>query len=80
MAAYIGGTGTLIGPVVGAVFYVLVKEWLALKVVEAHLVIFGILFILVVLFLPGGLLEAWDKIRSALGGRAKSGKATLPAG
>ncbi|GAB4400685.1 MAG: branched-chain amino acid ABC transporter permease [Anaerolineales bacterium] len=79
-ATYIGGTGTIVGPIIGAVFYVLVKELLALKLVEAHLIIFGILFILVVLFLPGGLLEVWSKIRSALGGRAKSRKAALPAG
>ncbi len=80
MATYIGGMGTIVGPIVGAVFYVLVKELLALKVMEAHLIIFGTLFIVVVLFLPGGLLEAWGKIRSALGGRAKARKAAFPTG
>jgi hypothetical protein len=33
--------------------------------------VFGILFILVVLFLPGGLVEAWDRIHRALTRRAK---------
>ncbi len=64
--AYIGGAGTIIGPIIGSVFFVLIKELLVLKVGVYHLVIFGTLFILVVLFLPGGLVEAWEKTRMAL--------------
>lgn len=63
MITYVGGVGTIIGPVVGAVFYVVVREWLAVSLVEAHLFIFGTLFIVVVLLLPGGLVEAWGKVR-----------------
>lgn len=63
MATYIGGMGTIIGPILGAVFYVVVKEILALRLVEVHLIVFGVLFILIVLFLPGGLVQVWDKIR-----------------
>ena len=66
MMAYIGGTGTIIGPVLGSVFFVLIKELLVLNVGEYHLMIFGTLFILVVLFLPGGIVEAWEKIQNAL--------------
>jgi len=69
---YIGGQGTLIGPIIGAVFFVLLREWLALNLGEYHLIVFGVLFILVVLFLPGGIVEAWDKIR-----RFSSKKLTL---
>jgi branched-chain amino acid transport system permease protein len=65
MMAYIGGTNTIIGPIVGSVFFVLVKELLVLNVGEYHLMIFGTLFILIVLFLPGGLVEAWQRIRQA---------------
>ncbi len=63
MVAYLGGTGTVIGPVIGSIFYVVVKEQLALSLADYHLIIFGALFVLVVLFMPGGLLEAWSKIR-----------------
>jgi branched-chain amino acid transport system permease protein len=66
MMAYIGGTGTIIGPIIGAVFFVIVKEVLALKLVELHLTVFGVLFILVVLFLPGGFVEAWERIKQVL--------------
>jgi len=71
MMAYIGGTGTIIGPIIGAVFFVIVKEVLALKLVELHLTVFGVLFILVVLFLPGGFVEAWEKIQEALARRSR---------
>ncbi len=64
--AFIGGVGTIHGPIIGAVFFVLLKEWLVMKVGEYHLIIFGTLFLLVVLFLPGGLVEAWERIRRAL--------------
>lgn len=59
---YIGGQGTIIGPIIGAVFFVLLREFLALNLGEYHLIVFGVLFILVVLFLPGGIVEAWEKI------------------
>jgi branched-chain amino acid transport system permease protein len=66
LISFIGGVGTLHGPILGALFYVILKEILALRLVELHLLIFGILFILVVLFLPGGLVEAWSRARHFL--------------
>ncbi len=65
MMAYIGGTGTIIGPILGSVFFVGLQQLLVMKVGEWHLIIFGVLFVLIVLFLPGGLVEAWTKIRKA---------------
>jgi branched-chain amino acid transport system permease protein len=67
MMAYIGGTGTIIGPIIGAVFFVGLKQFLVMNLGEYHLIIFGILFILIVLFLPGGLVEAWKKIQRQFG-------------
>jgi len=66
MMAYIGGTGTILGPIIGSVFFVLLKQLLVWNVGEYHLIIFGTLFILIVLFLPGGLIEAWKKIQDLL--------------
>ena len=63
LITFIGGLGTLVGPLVGAVFYVLVREQLAITLVQLHQVIFGILFIAVVLALPGGLVDAWARVR-----------------
>jgi len=63
LISFVGGVGTVHGPVLGALFYVTLKELLALRWVEFHLIIFGVLFILVVLFVPGGLVEAWQRAR-----------------
>jgi ABC-type branched-subunit amino acid transport system permease subunit len=70
MMAYIGGTGTIVGPIIGALFFVVVRELLALKLADFHLIVFGTLFILVVLFLPGGFVAAWDRIRRRLSRRS----------
>ena len=80
MMANIGGTGTVIGPILGAIFFVIAKELLALKLVEVHLIVFGTLFILVVLFLPGGMVEAWSKIRRALARRRGTKSARVQSG
>jgi branched-chain amino acid transport system permease protein len=57
LVAFVGGIGTLAGPLVGAVFFVLIRDILASSLVHVHLIIFGAIFILVVLLLPGGLVE-----------------------
>jgi len=68
---YIGGQGTILGPIIGAVFFVTLRQYLVLNVGEYHLIIFGILFILVVLFLPGGIVSIWSKVQRALTRRSK---------
>jgi len=69
LPVYIGGIGTLWGPVVGAVLYILVREQLSLTLVQAHQVIFGALFIIVVLALPEGLVGARRRFLKLLTGR-----------
>jgi branched-chain amino acid transport system permease protein len=71
MMAFIGGTGTIIGPIIGAVFFEVLKEFLSLRLPEFHLTVFGILFILVVLFLPGGLVGLWNKIQKMISTKPK---------
>ena len=74
---FIGGTGTVLGPIIGAVFFVVLKEFLVLNVGAYHLIIFGTLFILVVLFLPGGIISVWKKIQDARTHRSKSNAVKL---
>jgi branched-chain amino acid transport system permease protein len=69
LISFIGGVGTIHGPVLGALFYVILKEVLAVRLVELHLLVFGVLFILVVLFLPGGLVEAWSRAQRLIAGK-----------
>ena len=68
LMTFIGGVGTLQGPVLGAVLYVTLKEYLALRWVDIHLLIFGALFVAIVLLLPGGLVQAAERARGLLGG------------
>jgi len=58
LIAYLGGVGTVWGPLIGAVFFLALREALALRLGEMHLLVFGVLFIAVVLALPGGFMEA----------------------
>jgi branched-chain amino acid transport system permease protein len=66
LMTFIGGVGTVRGPIYGAVLYVFLKEYLAVRWVDFHLLIFGALFILIVLLLPGGLVQATARVRRLL--------------
>ena len=52
----VGGRKFALGPIVGAVFFVLASDLIPGKA-EAHGIVFGSLLILVLLLLPGGLLS-----------------------
>lgn len=80
LITYVGGLGTIIGPVIGALFFIVVQEQLALTLAEAHQVIFGVLFIVVVLVFPGGLIEAWSRLRRRLRRPAAPTRAAAGAG
>ena len=65
VAASVGGSGTLLGPVIGSVFLIILTELFALTLGKVYLIIFGAIFVFVVLFFPGGLIEALDRIRKS---------------
>ena len=52
----IGGIGTLIGPIVGAAFFLLLREGLSRFLTEYYLIPVGLIFIAMVIFMPQGLL------------------------
>ena len=66
LITFVGGVGTLIGPVLGAFFFVAVREQLALALGNLNIIIFGILFIVVVLALPGELMDLWARLKKSL--------------
>jgi len=64
LIVFVGGAGTVIGPIIGSVFFVLLQQLLAVYLPGGfHLVVFGVMFILVVLYLPGGMVELMGKRR-----------------
>jgi branched-chain amino acid transport system permease protein len=52
----IGGIGTLVGPLVGAAFFLLLREGLSRFLTEYYLIPVGVIFIAMVIFMPQGLL------------------------
>lgn len=58
----IGGMRSWIGPVIGALFYVLFREFLSIYTPN-WLFFFGLLFVGFILFSPTGLVGLWGRIR-----------------
>lgn len=57
----VGGTGTMIGPVIGAVVLTFLPELLR-GIGELRLLVYGLALTLVVLFMPGGIVQAWSAL------------------
>jgi branched-chain amino acid transport system permease protein len=51
-----GGIGTLVGPIVGAAFFLLLRETFSRFFTEYYLIPLGMIFIAMVIFMPRGLL------------------------
>jgi branched-chain amino acid transport system permease protein len=62
LVVFIGGIGTIAGPLIGSVFLVVGRDVLPSTIEEFQVVVFGLLFILVVLLLPGGLLDGIQRL------------------
>jgi branched-chain amino acid transport system permease protein len=66
LTTFIGGVGTIIGPILGSVCFLVLNELFALTLGEIHLIIFGFTFVLIVLFVPGGLMSLSQRIQLPL--------------
>jgi len=68
--AVIGGVGTVVGPVIGAVGLQLLAEYLRQRYLNLHLIVFGSLLAAVVVLMPEGLVSsaarAWRERRLGL--------------
>jgi len=62
----VGGAGRFLGPVVGAAFLVLLPEWLRFMK-DWYLVLFGLTIVVLMLWLPGGVLSIPERLKG--GGR-----------
>jgi len=57
-----GGAGTLLGPVVGAAVVVLLKNVVSAYVTRWALLL-GLVFVLIVLYMPEGLVPGIERLR-----------------
>jgi len=67
LITFVGGAGTIAGPILGSILFVALKEAFAFTLGEISILIFGIVLILVILFLPGGLVSLPQKLRGRTG-------------
>jgi branched-chain amino acid transport system permease protein len=63
LIAFIGGVGSISGPVIGAFVFQILSQIFALKLGNVHVMIFGAIFVVTVLLLPGGLYELGGMVR-----------------
>ena len=69
LTTFIGGLGTITGPILGSVCFLALNELFAITLGEVHVLIFGFCFILIVLFLPGGLMSiGGQRLKKSRGG------------
>jgi branched-chain amino acid transport system permease protein len=59
----VGGMGTMVGPVIGAIVLTFLPELLR-GFGELRLMIYGLALTLVVLFMPGGMVQAWLALKN----------------
>lgn len=77
IVAMLGGAGTLLGPLLGSVVLESAAEIFKNVFKEAHLLIYGVLIVLVVLFMPEGIVGTFTK-KLGLYKKAPSAPFTAP--
>jgi branched-chain amino acid transport system permease protein len=73
----IGGMGTIVGPIIGAVLMTPLGEWLRTSfsgVQGLNFMIYGVALIVIVRLMPGGLVDGWKKLRGWMRRGANSNK------
>lgn len=61
----LGGPGTVFGPVIGSAAFVLMEETIWAKFLDYHQAILGVVIVLLIFFLPGGLLKIFSRRSTA---------------
>jgi branched-chain amino acid transport system permease protein len=69
----LGGAGTVLGPVIGAAAFVVLEEIVWVNFLNWNRAILGAVIVLLIFFLPGGLLKLPLRRLAGLGGREKAG-------
>jgi branched-chain amino acid transport system permease protein len=59
LMSVIGGVGTVLGPVLGAIVFVILRQFLLASYPQLYLGLYGLLLIFIILFEPLGLTGLW---------------------
>jgi branched-chain amino acid transport system permease protein len=68
LMAIFGGMGQLYGPVIGAAIFAYLEELLLTRFPYYYMLIFGIILIVAILYMPQGLVGLVQKLRRRIGG------------
>jgi branched-chain amino acid transport system permease protein len=68
LMAIFGGIGRLYGPVIGAVIFAYLQEILITRFSELYMLIFGIILVIAILYLPNGLVGLLQKLWQRVSG------------
>ena len=74
----IGGVNTLIGPMIGAAFMLYFENVVQAFIGEKWHLVLGIIFVLIVVFLPGGFVDGFNRIRKAVGAKTGPRRGNVP--
>jgi len=69
LMAVFGGMGPLYGPVIGAIIFTYLEELLITRLPELYMLIFGIMLVVAILYLPNGLVGLIKKLWKRISGR-----------
>ena len=79
LMAVLGGAGTLVGGIIGASVVLFIREYLSTLVHWWQYVLGGV-YVLVILYLPGGLMSIPERIRQWRAAQAEFGRRAKPGG
>jgi branched-chain amino acid transport system permease protein len=60
----LGGPGTVLGPVIGAASFVVIEQTVWTRFLDYNQAALGVVIVLLIFFLPGGLLGRWRRRRA----------------
>ena len=75
----VGGRGTLFGPIIGAIGVNALKSWATRAFPDLWLIILGVMFIIIVLFMPKGIVGLPGQIKELLKKKAAPEPTPAPA-
>ncbi len=76
LVTMLGGVATVWGPAVGAVLFILVSEFFRVAVGSGHILFFGVLIILIIIFFPQGIVGAINDRLASRQRRRDAGRRT----
>jgi branched-chain amino acid transport system permease protein len=74
----IGGVNTLIGPMIGAAFELYFANVVQAFIGEKWKLILGLIFVLIVVFLPGGFVDGYNRLRRLIGMKVGPRRPNVP--